>query len=136
MNKSGGEDAGSGDGGSSGSKRRRSDDNNDESKEVGKDDANDTTNQQQEGKEGEGSLLQLGTKITVRTKTHDGGSSSQVQSGAEGDNAEETAEGNNNRTDAFARYSDGTTRRTRVSTEQHISTFLDSNNYQDEQQDR
>ena len=81
--------------------------------------------------------LQLGTKITVRTKTHDGGSSSRVQSGTEeGNTTEETAEGNNNRMDAFARYSDGTTRRTRVSTEQHISTFLDSNNYQDEQLDR
>lgn len=145
MKKSGGvEDRESGDGGksSSGSKRRRSDsddndkngnnDDDDESKEVGKDDANDTTNQQKEGKE---SLLQLGTKITVRTKTHDGGSSSQVQvqSGAEEDNT--TDETTNNRMDAFARYSDGTTRRTRVSTEQHISTFLEENNYQDEQSD-
>ena len=137
MKKSGGEAAGSGDGGisSSGSKRRRSDDNddNDESKEVGKDDANnDTTNQQQEGKEGEVSLLQLGKKITVRTKTHDGGSSSRVQSGAEEDNTtDETT-----RMDAFARYSDGSTRRTRVSTEQHISKFLNGNNYQDDRQDR
>ena len=122
----GGEDRGRGDGGtkSSGSKRRRS------GNDDGKDDVNDTTNQQQERS------LTLGTKIIVRTKTHDGGSSSQVQSGAEGDNAEETAEGNNNRTDAFARYSDGTTRRTRVSTEQHISTFLEGNNYHDEQSDR
>ena len=141
MKKSGGEAAGSGDGGisSSGSKRRRSDDNddNDESKEVGKDDANnDTTNQQQEGKEGEVSLLQLGKKITVRTKTHDGGSSSRVQLGAEEDNTTTTDETTSNRMDAFAMYSDGTTRRTRVSTEQHISKFLNGNNYQDDQQDR
>ena len=143
MKKSGGdEDRESGDGGtsSSGSKRRRSDNNNnndnndddDEPKEVGKDDANDTTNQQQKGKE---SLIHLGTKITVRTKTHDGGSSSQVQSGAEEDNTT-TDETTNNRMDAFAMYSDGTTRRTRVSTEQHISKFLNGNNYQDDQQDR
>ena len=140
MKKSGGEAAGSGDGGisSSGSKRRRSDDNedNDESKEVGKDYATDTTNQQQEGKEGEGSVLQLGTKITVRTKTHDGGSSSRVQLGAEEDNTTTTDETTSNRMDAFAMYSDGTTRRTRVSTEQHISKFLNGNNYQDDQQDR
>ena len=123
---------------SSGSKRKQTDD---ESKDEEEKVDDETATNQPEVKEDneEESSLQLGTRITVRTKTHDGGSSSQVQdTEAEAATTSEEREGNNNnnRTDAFARYSPGTTRRTRVSTEQHISTFLDNNNYQDEQRHR
>ena len=68
--------------------------------------------------------------------TDGGSSSSQVQeTESEAGTTSEEREGNNNnnRMDAFARYSPDNTRRTRSSTEQHISKFLDNNNYQDEQ---
>ena len=123
---------------SSGSKRKQADESKDEEEMV--DDESATNQPEEKGGNDEEDSIRLGPRITVRTKTHDGGSSSsQIQeTEAEAGTTSEEREVNNynNRMDAFARYSPGTTRRTRVSTEQHISTFLDNNNYQGEQRDR
>jgi len=135
--------SGDGDGGtssSSGCKRKQGDD---ESKEDEKIDDESATNQHEEigvGGDQEEDSIRLGPRITVRTKTCDGGSSSsqiqETESEAGATSEETEGNNNNNRMDAFARYSPDNTRRTRVSTEQHISTFLDNNNYQDEQRQR
>ena len=124
---------------SSGSKRKQTDDESKDEEEM-VDDETATNQHEEKGGDEEEDSIRLGPRITVRTKTHDGGSSSsQIQeTEAEAGTTSEEREvnNNNNRMDAFARYSPGTTRRTRVSTEQHISTFLDNNNYQGEQRDR
>ena len=106
---------------SSSKRRRRSNTNendNDESKaKVDKD--TDEQQAQAEEQEDKGDNIQLGQKTPIRTKTYDGGSTSTSQ--------DATDDSNRSTNDPWPRDCNGR-RRTRLSTEQHVSTFLDNLN--------
>jgi len=104
---------------SSSKRRRRSNDNDDESKaKVDKDTDADEEQQTpaEEQKVKEDSNKQLGPKTPVLTKTYDGGSTSN-----------DATDSNRSTNDPWPRDCNGR-RRTRLSTEQHVSTILDNLN--------
>ena len=109
----------------SSSKRwRRSNDNDDESKaKVDKDTDEQQQAQAEEQKDKEDSI-QLDPKTPVLTKTYDGGST--------GTSRDNTTDSNRSTNDPWTRDCNGR-RRTRLSTEQHVSMFLDNLNLNGEE---
>lgn len=106
------------------SKRRRrsntNDNDDDDEAKVDKDitDADEEQQTQAEEQKDKEDSIQLGQKTPIRTKTYDGGSTSTSR-----DNATDSRRTN----DPWPRDCNGR-RRTRLSTEQHVSTILDNLN--------
>jgi len=108
---------------SSGKRRRRSNTNENDDDESSKAKVDKDTDEQQtqaEVDKDKGDSIQLGQKTPIRTKTYDGGRTSTSQ-----DNT--TDDSNRSTNDPWPRDCTGR-RRTRLSTEQHVSTALDNLN--------